>query len=272
MKLKVLAHREFQKIDVLTADCDSCSDYMKNTREVIRSQIMTISSSDFIVETENTFLLCHPMSAQIRVNICSAVEHFAKTTLNPSIIWKEAITNKVQSAVYPILPYSDRTQTTMSAESDSWYSIHVTLLNFMERTRRTNLSSGSHIAAHLPVNYLRGKMELQLAENCVLRIACLHSYISYVRNQLAICTLNGSLLQHLWLAFLFAASYDHIKRYRPFWVWRSAQRKTRQPNRYASAHVRIQTEESCSPYNGSEKVSVQNKVFLKSSRFLAERR
>lgn len=61
------------------------------------------------------------MNAQIGVDACIAVESAFEARLNLNIVWNENESDQVQSIVAWLQFYSDKSQTSMSADSYSFY-------------------------------------------------------------------------------------------------------------------------------------------------------
>lgn len=95
----------------------------------------------------------HPMSAEISVSACGAVEQHINGSERLNSVWKTTDEENVHSVVGCVPIFNEKTRTTLKSGGLTFYRRHGTLLKFSERMRRVQILSGATVLAYLPVAF-----------------------------------------------------------------------------------------------------------------------
>lgn len=160
-------------------------------RKPFKRKILNANPKDIIVWLVEPHVLSHPTNAEIETRACAAVKHVVKARLRSSAQWKDEIDDSIQPAVGCLQIYSDKTQKSLSASSNSFYPLYVTLLNFIKHMRRRLIVLGSTEVEYLPRSYSDSGSATKQKDKRIANVAILQQFIIYVMTPLVECALNG---------------------------------------------------------------------------------
>lgn len=97
----------------------------------------------------------HPQAVETGTNVCTTVEQFIKFSENDAISWKSNKHDGVRSKIRCLQPFSDVLQVSLLAEALQFYSLHVTILNFLENRRKALIPKqiGKTAIVYFPLHF-----------------------------------------------------------------------------------------------------------------------
>lgn len=148
-----LTAQRFVKTEILTAFGIACKLYLRNASEILKKQSKSAHDTETFFQVGSQVPKSHPMSAEIGVSVCKAVENHIERLSRLESFRKTEEEDKIQSVVWCVQIFSDKFQTFLKAGKIAFYLLHITLLNFTDQKRRHQILSGETVVAYLPVSF-----------------------------------------------------------------------------------------------------------------------
>lgn len=182
---------------------------MRESREVIRSKILSVSSADNIVRPVGADVFSNPINFYVGTHVWAAVKQEIKTDPHVSVTWKQKKEDGSQSAVGCLRIYSDKSQTSFTASPFVLYLIHITVFNFTKDQRRKQIVLSALLPGYLPAGYSEDDHQMRRKTEKSMQLPKLHHCVNYVLKPLLECAVerilsetsnNGYLLLYLMIA------------------------------------------------------------------------
>lgn len=127
--------------------------YTKNSVILNQDRVRQTSEIDLILSIPKNATVCHPMNGNVDSTAFLAASKRIKSSFEHSVSQKYRHIDGFQSVVMCLQIFSDKSQTSLSAEAIQFYPLHVTLQNVKENARQKHALNDATVVAFLPVTH-----------------------------------------------------------------------------------------------------------------------